>query len=293
MKVTEQDIDERMRENSPGSMPLDRPLHLRGRRHKTRPRIALDVPLQAPLGRRWSDNVTTRLQVQALMQSLNASILASTSATSALEEWCRARGIADKPQIVAERLENDREPLTAYHACHLNVSSTDVVRHRKVRLRCSPLVLSESDNWYVANRLTETMNRLLDRTDQPFGKVIRPLGPYRRTLTVMPLWQTQLEECQEECTPTHTNFDARFAIPDALFRHEALVYTREHLPIALVYETYMGALLSDHPGSGTIPMLGRSAHKSEPRKYPGRFISWTKKGNFSQNFCALGRNNRM
>ena len=48
--------------------------------------------------------------------------------------------------------------------------------------------MSEADNWYVPARLTPEMNAFLDTTDTPFGKAVRPLQPYRKTLEAKLLW---------------------------------------------------------------------------------------------------------
>ena len=47
---------------------------------------------------------------------------------------------------------------------------------------CGSVVLSEADNWYVPSRLTPEMNRLLDTTDAPFGRVVQAVHFRRRTL---------------------------------------------------------------------------------------------------------------
>ncbi|HVG23388.1 MAG TPA: hypothetical protein VND45_04480, partial [Thermoanaerobaculia bacterium] len=43
----------------------------------------------APDQQRWSDTYEARLEVLALLQTLNADILAGSSATATLERWCR------------------------------------------------------------------------------------------------------------------------------------------------------------------------------------------------------------
>jgi hypothetical protein len=55
-------------------------------------------------------------------------------------------------------------------------------------LRCGPTILSEADNWYVPERLTAQMNRTLDTSDAPFGKVVQPLHFRRHTMSSTLLW---------------------------------------------------------------------------------------------------------
>lgn len=159
----------------------------------------------------------TSLEAFALMQTLNAEILASRSATLVLEKWCRG-------PVVAERIENAAKALSPELKRHLHLEAGEEMKYRRVRLRCGSRVLSEADNWYVPGRLTAEMNRLLETTGTPFGKTVQPLEPYRRTLAMRLLW-SPFAGCP-------------LAIPDSLFEHRAVLYTRDHLPFSLVNETY-------------------------------------------------------
>ena len=53
----------------------------------------------------WTDTPVTRLEALALIESLNAEILSSSSATLTLERWCRDHALADPPQILAHRVD--------------------------------------------------------------------------------------------------------------------------------------------------------------------------------------------
>ena len=50
----------------------------------------------------WPDSYTGRLEALALLQSFNAEVLASRSATAVLEAWCRDHQLAAAPVIVAK-----------------------------------------------------------------------------------------------------------------------------------------------------------------------------------------------
>jgi chorismate-pyruvate lyase len=67
------------------------------------------------------------------------------------------------------------------------VSAGQTIRYRRVQLFCGDHLLSEADNWYVPDRLSADMNKLLDTTQTPFGTVVRPLDFHRRTLKVTTL----------------------------------------------------------------------------------------------------------
>jgi chorismate-pyruvate lyase len=150
--------------------------------------IAACLPAYSQELPRWPDTYVARLQALALVETLNAEVLASRSATTTLETWCREHQLANEPAIVAELVKGAVKPPTAEQRQRLQVPPETTVRFRRVRLRCGKRVLAETDNWYVPDRLTADMNRLLDTTDTPLGKVVRPLEPYRQTFAVKLLW---------------------------------------------------------------------------------------------------------
>jgi hypothetical protein len=195
----------------------------------------------------YPDTFVTRLEALALMQTLNANILSSPSATTTLERWCRDHALAAPPRITATRVQGAERPASVEQRARLGVGEREIVKHRHVQLRCGDRVLSEADNWYVPSRLTEEMNRLLDTTETPFGRAVQPLAPYRRTLDVRMLW-APLPEGWER-TPRHAAGAAAataprpLTIPDALFEHRAMLYTRDHAPFSEVHEIYQRDLL--------------------------------------------------
>lgn len=127
----------------------------------------------------------------------------------------------------------------------LEVEKPEQVKYRKVRLFCGDKLLSEADNWYVPNRLAEEMNRQLETTETPFGKVVAPLQPSRQTLSVKLLWSPLPEGWELESHPrknlgkSHT-----LDIPDALFEHQAILYSQDRKPVSEVRETYQRDILA-------------------------------------------------
>ncbi|MRV71901.1 hypothetical protein GJ700_09225 [Duganella sp. FT92W] len=196
----------------------------------------------------WPDTYVRRVQAQALLQTLNANILASTSATLTLEKWCADHGMADQPKVVARLQRGADLPASQEQRARLAVSPETPLKYRRVQLYCGEHLLSEADNWYVPGRLTAAMNQLLEQTDTPFGKVVLPLAPYRRTFAATTLW-SPLPDRWENLPATGTNgaTPAAMAIPAALFEHRAVLYTRGHEPIAEVRETYQRGLLDFSP----------------------------------------------
>src|SRR4029077_4070348 len=81
--------------------------------------FTLVVRLSAQDAPRWPDTFTGRLEVLALMQTLNAGILASRSATATLETWCGDHHMADPPRIVADLVPGAVSTATAERLARL------------------------------------------------------------------------------------------------------------------------------------------------------------------------------
>ena len=198
----------------------------------------------SPSAPRWSDWYVSRVEALALIQTLNAEILASTSATTTLEKWCRDHHLAENPQIVAHRTTGAEQPPTTEQRERLQATHDERVRHRRVELTCGDRVLSVADNWYVPSRLTRDMNRQLDTTDAPFGKVVRPLAPFRRTFAARMLWQPLPEGWESRSTAAPQGSSEKLEMPDALFEHKAVLYTSRNRPFAEVDELYQRGILA-------------------------------------------------
>jgi hypothetical protein len=189
----------------------------------------------------------SRLKSALLLQTLNAELLSHESATVTLEGWCSSHGLASSP-LVAERVPGEDKAATEEQRALLRLSEPDVVRYRKVRLRCGSLVVSEADNWYVPGRLTAEMNTLLDTSDTPFGRVVKSLDFRRRTIAVTvlspflpPGWETmpaaRIEHMSQPCLPAY------------LLQHRAILTLPDGTPFSEVVETYTGNVLA-FPAAG-------------------------------------------
>ena len=194
----------------------------------------------------WPDTPATRQEAAAVIQTLNAELLNSRSATATLEHWCRDRHLADNPTIVAERVRGDDRPASADQRERLRVMEPDAVAYRRVRLRCGDRLLSEAENWYVPGRLTSAMNDRLQATTTPFGRVVEALEPYRQTFAVTMLWSPTADN---PSSPTVSTPGAAkpLDIPAALFEHRAILFTRDRTPFAEVRESYQRDVLSFPP----------------------------------------------
>ena len=181
-----------------------------------------------------------RLETLALIEQLNGELLASRSATVTLEHWCAVHGMASPARLSARRDRSAARPATLEQRQHLQVGPSEVLGYRHVQLVCGGHVLSEADNWFVPSRLSAEMNRALEETDTPFGRVILPLQVQRQTLSVERLWSPLPPDWA--VAPVRRN-DPAPAVFGPLFRHHALLVTPAGLPIAEVEETYSSQAL--------------------------------------------------
>lgn len=177
------------------------------------------------------DLARTRIpEAERMIETLSARLLASHSATAVLEAWCAERGLSADPRLVALRVTGPDKPPSPAQRERLAIGPEEPVRYRRVRLACADRVLSEADNWYVPSRLTPEMNALLDETQLPFGRVVHPLSPMRRQLSIRKLWRADSGQLPGASEP--------------LFHVEALLTTGDGTPFSEVAETYTGAVLA-------------------------------------------------
>lgn len=195
------------------------------------------VQAQESVAASWPDTPVTRLKAQALLQTLNATLLSNPSATVTLQNWCTDHQMAGEPRIRALRDQDTRKPADAAVREQLKIAADEPVGYRRVQLACGDHVFSEADNWYVQSRLTPEMNRLLDTSDTPFGLAVKALNFSRRTLSSTLLW-APLPAGWEMQMPTLTSSDQPLAIPERVLQHRAILSRGDGVPFSLVVETY-------------------------------------------------------
>jgi chorismate-pyruvate lyase len=198
----------------------------------------------------WPDSYVGRLEALAVLQTLNAELLSHDSATLTLEHWCYEHRLAAPALVVAVQVGADKAPSAAQRR-ELNVSDSERVRYRHVRLSCGAAVLSEADNWYVPSRLSAQMNEQLDSTDTPFGKVAQPLHFRRHTVSAELLWHPlpagwDMQQAAVAKTPRRK---APLVIPYEVLQHRALLLLPDGTPLAEVVETYTSSVLRFSPQS--------------------------------------------
>ncbi len=194
----------------------------------------------------WPDSLVGRLEALALIESLNADLLAHDSATLTLERWCADHRLANPARIVAERVSGADKPASAEVRGALDVKPDEPLGYRRVRLKCGDHMLSEADNWYVPARLTPEMNHVLETTDTPFGKAVTALHFRRHTLSADLLWRP-LPKGWEMGAASAPQEAGALAIPDLVLEHRAVLSTPDGKPFSEVVETYTSEVLAFPP----------------------------------------------
>jgi hypothetical protein len=191
----------------------------------------------------WQESFTARVEALAVLQTLNAELLSHDSATLTLDRWCAAHRLASPARIVAERVDGAYLAPTDEQRQLLGVNATEPIRYRRVRLICGGHVLSEADNWYVPDRLSPEMNRMLDTTDTAFGRAVQNLNFRRRTLSAKLLW-SPLPQDWEMGAPLPEPRGATLTIPHEVLEHRAVLTLPDGTPFSEVVETYTSDVLA-------------------------------------------------
>jgi hypothetical protein len=198
-----------------------------------------------PVAHDWCDTPQGRAQALEMLQTLNADLLSHDSATLTLERWCNAHHIASPARVVANRVRGADKPMPPELRAQLAIGADEPVKYRRVQLACGNHVLSEADNWYLPERLTPAMNRQLDTSDVPFGKVVLPLHFRRKTLSARVLWSPSA------------------AVPHAVLQHRALLYDAGNHPFSALIETYTDQVLAFPPADSmpgvTLQLDGKAS----------------------------------
>ena len=206
---------------------------------------ATSVEMPTP---RWPDTPVARLEVLALIQTLNADLLSHPSATLTLDRWCADHRLATPATVVAEREPGADKPIPPGVYETLKVPPGTVVAHRAVRLKCGAHVLSEADNWYVPSRLTPEMNRALETSDIAFGRAVQALNYSRHTLSATLLWSPLAPGWEASGLPKGSGVP--LAIPHHVLEHRAVLTMPDGTPFSLVVEDYTSAILDFPPPKG-------------------------------------------
>ncbi|MCL2453142.1 MAG: hypothetical protein FWD08_05785 [Alphaproteobacteria bacterium] len=203
-------------------------------------------PVVRHTGLPWPDTRLARVEILALIETLNARLLGAITATEVLNKWCSDHHLAGDPAVHARRLTGVDKPISPEQRERLKIGPDEPVAYRRVELVCGEHVLVEADNWYVPGRLTPKINTLLTTTDTPFGWAVRELQPWRRNFSVVEFWKP-LPDGWELTSPQDEPSGAALAIPWQLFQHQAVLYNGADEPFSEVREIYTREVLAFGP----------------------------------------------
>lgn len=213
--------------------------------------VATPALAREPAPPAWPDTTETRLAALALIQTLNATLLSTPSATLTLDRWCADHALAPAgSKIVAELVKGTEKPADAEIRSALGAGPDERIVHRRVRLTCGSRVLSEADNWYRPGQLTEAMNRELETTDTAFGRVVKPLGFSRTTLDAQLVWHPLPGgwEMAGGAKPISLPKDGPVLdMPRFVLAHRAVLKKPDGTAFSLVAENYTSEILAFPP----------------------------------------------
>jgi chorismate-pyruvate lyase len=198
-------------------------------------------------GAPWPDTFLARVEVLALIETLNARVLgASCTVTEILDKWCADHKMASEPVVHARRITGREKPVSPEQRQRLQVGPEEEVTYRHVELTCGGHILVEADNWYVPSRVGTEINRVLTTTDTPFGRAVQDLKPIRENLSVEMLWKPLLDGWELGPLPADRPGEA-LAMPWQLFQHRAVIYNYKHEPFSEVREIFTRDVLAFGP----------------------------------------------
>lgn len=123
---------------------------------------------------------------EAAARALSAEILRGPTATAGLTRWCAARGLGEGPVRVDPLPDPAPGEIPAADAAALEAALAlgpgETLLRRRVRLRRGAVAISTADNWFAPDRLPAPIRAALETTDTPFGALVAPLSPWRKTL---------------------------------------------------------------------------------------------------------------
>lgn len=162
-----------------------------------------------------------------VLADLQSELLSKPSATEVLEAYCKSRLGPKTESVHAEILKRTRKVRGfADVRKDLRLRPGESLSYRKVRLHCGAVALSVADNWFVPERLTESMNQALAESDIPFGKIVSPLGFRRKT----------------QGTRWNSSRHAR-QVDRWVFENRALLIDAQQRPFSVLRERYLHSLL--------------------------------------------------
>jgi hypothetical protein len=183
--------------------------------------------------------MTAQSTPHALIQKLSTRLIAGATATETLLAWCGAHGLSQGPITVERRQHGVLSDVPDEVRAALSPAADETVHYRHVQIMRGTLPLATAENWFVPQRLAAGMNDGLQTTDVPFGTVIAPLHPSRRTLVAdaRPFSDTSAEN------PRALSGLAYQLHPEIILEHKAVILSGSGTTLALVKESFFSELV--------------------------------------------------
>jgi|UPI0004B41ED7 chorismate-pyruvate lyase len=210
--------------------------------------------------------MTTQSTPHALTQELSTRLMAGATATETLLAWCEEHGLSQGPITVEVRQRLTPAVIPDDVRAALGPAAGETVHYRQVRLMRGTLPLATAENWFVPQRLAAGMTEVLQMTDVPFGTVVAPLRPSRRTLVAraQPLTADPSED------PSRLSASARPSQPNIILKHTAVILSGTGTALALVQERFSSELVSSAtakpPLSRVLDGRSRAGSATQPMR---------------------------
>jgi hypothetical protein len=174
--------------------------------------------------------MTSQSSIPALIQDLSTRLISGATATETLLAWCDEHSFSEGAITVNIRQRFSPAVVPDDVLPALKLDPWEGISYRHVQLMRGSLRLAAAENWFVPQRLTADMNEALIRTHVPFGRVVAPLHPFRRTLAAH--------------LPSHS---------EIILVHKAVILSKVGTALAYVKESYFSALVSSAPAPLLVP----------------------------------------
>jgi hypothetical protein len=184
--------------------------------------------------------MTTHSIPHDIIQDLGTRLTSGATATETLLAWCEEHGLSQGPITAEVRQRFSPTVVPDNVLTTLEPAPGTTIHYRQVQLMRGTLHLATAENWFVPQRLTAAMNDRLQTKHVPFGTVIAPLNPFRRTLAVRSAPFTS----GSPITPARLEGSSRDPHPEIILEHTAVILGSSGAALAFVREWFRSDLVS-------------------------------------------------
>jgi hypothetical protein len=198
--------------------------------------------------------MTTHSIPHGIIQDLGTRLTSGATATETLLAWCEEHGLSQGPITAEVRQRFSPTVVPDNVLTTLEPAPGTTIHYRQVQLMRGTLHLATAENWFVPQRLTAAMNDRLQTKHVPFGTVIAPLNPFRRTLAVRSAPFTS----GPPLPPARLGGSPQDLHPEIVLEHTAVILSSSGAALAFVREWFRSDLVSLVP---TVSAPKRAAER--------------------------------